>query len=131
MGEAVLRLASELEEMFGLASAPEELEPIDGRLLALALENGKLGLAAFASRLGCDPPRVSDIANRLERRGLLRRVVSRSDRRVRHLLVTEAGEGALRRIGDRLVATSPLMAMSDSELAELDAALARARSVRR
>ena len=42
--------------------------------------------------------------------------------------MTEAGEGALRRIGDRLVATSPLMAMSDSELAELDAALARARA---
>lgn len=123
-----MRLAYELDEMFRRASAPERLEPIDARLLALALENGQLGLAEIAGRLGCEPPRVSDIANRLERRGLLRRVVSRSDRRVRHLQVTELGQGALQRIGGRLVANSPLMAMSEAELADLGAALERALS---
>lgn len=124
VGESLLRIAYELDEMFRRASAPEGLAPIDARLLAIAAEHPQLGLSAFATRLGCDAPRVTDIANRLQRRGLLRRVVSRSDRRVRHLQVTEAGRASLDRVGARLIADSPLMALSESQLTDLARALA-------
>jgi DNA-binding MarR family transcriptional regulator len=55
----------------------------------------KLPLKTVAERLFIRPPSVTGVVDRLERQGLVRRVDSRVDRRVRHLGLTARGEQLL------------------------------------
>src|SRR5690606_27989115 len=104
-GELLLRVAAVLDEIFRDASADEDLEPFEARLLAAAAR--PMPQAALAAALGTDPPRVSNVSAKLERRGLLRRTPARGDRRVRCAELTDEGRATVGRIGERLRATSP------------------------
>jgi len=107
VGELILRVARELDEMFVVATADEGLDPFEARLLAAAVERGPQ--SSLAARLGTDASRVSTVTAHLERRGFVRRVASRGDRRVRHAELTADGARALERIGQRLIVASPLI----------------------
>jgi DNA-binding MarR family transcriptional regulator len=84
------------------------MTPVQARAL-LALER-PLPMRELAGILRCDPSNVTGIADRLESRGLVRRDSSGSDRRVKFLLATPAGEEMRRTLEEALIETSPFMA---------------------
>jgi DNA-binding MarR family transcriptional regulator len=80
----------------------------------------------LAELLALDPARVSALTGELERRGLVERVPSRSDRRRRHARLTPEGAAVVRRIGARLAAESPLSRLDRGEREQLVGLLDRA-----
>jgi DNA-binding MarR family transcriptional regulator len=62
-----------------------------------------LPMGEAAGQLHCDPSNVTGLVDRLEKRGLIERVPSPSDRRVRHLVLTDEGRHVKQRL-DRLMA---------------------------
>ena len=111
LGEQVLELADRLRATFAAAVAAEGLTFTEGRLLRIALRCSEQ--AEITDALGLAPPNVSALLTKLERRGLVTRTSSRSDRRHRGVQVTADGVAALRRVFDRLDASSPLMTVLD------------------
>ncbi len=67
------------------------------RVLERAEKSGQaaLPLKLVSERLLVRPPSVTGVVNRLERQGLVQRVSSADDRRVRHLSLTPAGRELL------------------------------------
>ncbi|MCM6777639.1 MarR family transcriptional regulator [Nocardia sp. CDC159] len=60
-------------------------------LLALNEPPGEQPMRALAAQLACDPSNLTGVADRMEARGLVRRTVNPSDRRVKYLAATEEG----------------------------------------
>ncbi|QIS18605.1 MarR family winged helix-turn-helix transcriptional regulator [Nocardia terpenica] len=60
-------------------------------LLALNEPPAELPMRVLAGRLACDPSNLTGVADRMESRGLLRRTVNPSDRRVKYLAPTDEG----------------------------------------
>jgi DNA-binding MarR family transcriptional regulator len=89
------------------------MTPVQARAL-LALER-PLPMRELAGILRCDPSNVTGIADRLESRGLVRRDSSGSDRRVKFLVPTPAGEEMRQTLENALVETSPFMAGLNSD----------------
>jgi DNA-binding MarR family transcriptional regulator len=58
----------------------------------------ELPLKVVAERLSIRPPSVTGVVDRLERQGLVRRLDSRVDRRVRHLGLTARGDQLLEEV---------------------------------
>lgn len=67
----------------------------------------------LAAGLRCDASNVTGIANRLEARGLIRRQPSKTDRRVRALMLTDDGEQLRRALLARLAETPPPLTVLD------------------
>lgn len=65
-----------------------------GALRALVGANEPLPLGALAERIGCVRSNVTQLVDRLEGDGLVRRVPDPGDRRVRRAELTEAGRRA-------------------------------------
>jgi DNA-binding MarR family transcriptional regulator len=61
---------------------------------AIALQPG-IDQATLAAHISFDRATIGEVVDRLERKGLLRRVVSAQDRRARQLHLSEAGEQLL------------------------------------
>ncbi len=61
-----------------------------------------LPMSALAGLLHCDNSNVTGIVDRLEARGLVERRASDHDRRVKHLVVTEAGVEVRRQVDARM-----------------------------
>ena len=61
-----------------------------------------LPMSALAELLHCDNSNVTGIVDRLESRGLVERRPAEHDRRVKHLVVTEAGIEVRERVGARM-----------------------------
>ncbi len=76
---------------FTLAAASESLTASQGKTLTV-LRRGPVAMRALAETLACDASNVTGIINRLEKRGLVRRETSASDRRVTNLVITAEGE---------------------------------------
>jgi DNA-binding MarR family transcriptional regulator len=82
--------------------AEANLTPLQMGVLAyINKENGEPGIdqAGLAARLGIDRNNAGVIVLELEKRGLIERRVSNSDRRARHLYLTPQGEKAYHRWG--------------------------------
>src|ERR1700704_270568 len=89
------------QRMFGffMATRPQrdavlerlELTPNDARTLSTL--DAKMGrtMSSLAAEWGCDASNATFMVDRLERRGLVRRRVLATDRRVKHVLLTAAG----------------------------------------
>jgi MarR family transcriptional regulator, organic hydroperoxide resistance regulator len=86
-----------------LGLAPQQA----GALRALAKP---LPMGDLAEALHCDSSNVTGIVDRLEERGLVRRKVAPSDRRVKLVVVTEAGERLRREITRRFAEPPPQLA---------------------
>lgn len=72
------------------------------------LEPGRpLPMSALAELLHCDNSNVTGIVDRLESRGLVERRPAAHDRRVKHLVVTEAGAAVRDRVGERMSTPPP------------------------
>ncbi|MEU8529343.1 MULTISPECIES: MarR family winged helix-turn-helix transcriptional regulator [Streptomyces] len=76
---------------FTVAAASENLTASQGRALTV-LRRGPAAMRALAQNLACDASNVTGIIDRLEKRGLVRREASASDRRVKNLVLTAEGE---------------------------------------
>ncbi|MFN2606384.1 MAG: MarR family winged helix-turn-helix transcriptional regulator [Acidimicrobiales bacterium] len=63
----------------------------------------------LAERLCCDASNVTGIVDRLESRGLVERQVSATDRRVKHLVLTDAGRALRAAHHQRLTDGVPLV----------------------
>src|SRR5690242_10048121 len=79
---------------FTVAAASENLTASQGKTLTV-LRRGPAAMRTLAETLACDASNVTGIINRLEKRGLVRREASSTDRRVTNLVITPEGERAV------------------------------------
>ncbi len=79
----------------------------------------------LAATLRCDSSYITALADGLEARGLVERVQDASDRRVKHLVLTEAGRRLRSEMLDALWAGHPLANLTDEERTTLDGLLGR------
>ena len=95
-----------------------EFELAPAQLMALkALDpDDPVPMRDLAEALACDNSNVTGIIDRLEDRGLVERRPSAADRRVKMLVVTEAGIDVRRRVKDRMEeAPEPLKRLTADE----------------
>ncbi|MGY0498512.1 MarR family winged helix-turn-helix transcriptional regulator [Nocardia sp. FBN12] len=110
---------------FTAAAASENLTASQGKALTV-LRRGPVAMRALANRLGCDASNVTGIINRLEKRGLVQREASPSDRRVTNLVITPEGERVTDAIRARMHTTEQgLNGLSDQDRAHLSDLLER------
>ena len=83
-------------EMF--RSGHREYHPTTGYILIPLLETEGLTLSDIAKHLHMKAPTITVIANRLEKKGLIRRERGKSDRRHVLLFLTKSGRDVARRI---------------------------------
>ncbi|MEV0337046.1 MarR family transcriptional regulator [Nocardia sp. NPDC050717] len=89
---------------FTVAAASENLTASQGKTLTV-LRRRPASMRALAEVLTCDASNVTGIINRLEKRGLVRRETSESDRRVTTLVLTPEGERVTDAIRAKMNAT--------------------------
>ncbi|MEU6827215.1 MarR family transcriptional regulator [Nocardia beijingensis] len=89
---------------FTVAAASENLTASQGKALTV-LRRGPVAMRSLAETLACDASNVTGIINRLEKRGLVRRETSTSDRRVTNLVITPEGGQLIDTIRAKMRAT--------------------------
>lgn len=85
----LFRLTADLRQRFTDRSARFDLS--FAQAMALRELDEPLPMRDLADRLCCDASNVTGIVDRLEARGLVERRTAPDDRRVKHLVLTEAG----------------------------------------
>jgi DNA-binding MarR family transcriptional regulator len=90
---------------------------------------GSPSMRQLADRLAVDPSTITFIADRLEDRGLLTREVDASNRRVKTLVLTEAGMQTRRDLVDAMATRSPIAHLDPTEQHQLHNLLAKALGV--
>jgi DNA-binding MarR family transcriptional regulator len=75
-----------------LLAAALELSPTQCHVLHLMQPGQPIPMKQLAETLACDASNVTGLVDRLESRGLVRRLPGRSDRRVKELDLTPTGE---------------------------------------
>jgi len=102
------------------------LTPNDAKALwALGTEQGQT-MGALADRWLCDASNATWIVDRLEERGLAERRADPSDRRVKLVVLTQAGVEARRRLMDLMFEPPPeLLTLDRADLEALRDALAK------
>ena len=83
---------------------PEDLNPIEYALLAAVDDNPGIDQRRLGGRLGVDPASISQMVDRLARRGLLEQAVQPTDRRARLLSATPVGAQLRARLRPALLA---------------------------
>ncbi|MFD6551033.1 MarR family winged helix-turn-helix transcriptional regulator [Streptomyces sp. NPDC058398] len=76
---------------FTVAAASENLTASQGKTLNV-LRRGPAAMRALATILTCDASNMTGIIDRLEKRGLVQREPSPTDRRVKNVVLTAEGE---------------------------------------
>jgi DNA-binding MarR family transcriptional regulator len=85
---------------FLIAASELDLHPAQaGALMQLS---SPLPMSELASRLACDSSNVTGLVDRLEARNLVTRQPSFDDRRVKHVVLTEAGQAMRQRMLDQV-----------------------------
>lgn len=69
--------------------------------------DGGTPMKELGRRLRCDPSFVTSIADSLEKRGLARREPNPSDRRIKNLVLTEAGSELKQRVEHEMLTSMP------------------------
>jgi DNA-binding MarR family transcriptional regulator len=90
LSDLVFQVAGMLRWGFNTAAADLDLPPMQA--MALANLRSPAPMRDLAEWLHCDASNVTGIVDGLERRGLVTRQSSPTDRRVKHLVLTEEGE---------------------------------------
>ncbi|MDR7168241.1 DNA-binding MarR family transcriptional regulator [Nocardia kruczakiae] len=110
---------------FTVAAASENLTASQGKTLTV-LRRGPAAMRTLAETLACDASNVTGIINRLEKRGLVRREASSTDRRVTNLVITPEGERAVDAIRAKMHRTREgLSRLGDEDRDRLSALLER------
>lgn len=99
------------EDRDALASIAQELDLSGAQLNLLRhLPRGVTAtMVSLAKVLRCDDSNVTFLVDKLEERGLIRRQADPSDRRVRRVALTPAGEHLRARLMDRLAVPLPFI----------------------
>jgi DNA-binding MarR family transcriptional regulator len=104
---------------FTTAAADMGLTSSQAKTLTV-LRRAPASMRSLAHTLACDASNVTGIIDRLEKRDLVRREVSPTDRRVKNVALTEVGQKAIDTIRERMEQTQTgLDQLSDEERAEL------------
>jgi MarR family transcriptional regulator, organic hydroperoxide resistance regulator len=99
-------LLGQQRRRFLIAASELDLHPAQaGALLQLA---APLPMNELAARLACDNSNVTGLIDRLEARGLVARVSSAHDRRVKHIVLTDAGYELRERLLERVAQPPPV-----------------------
>jgi len=120
----VIHLASDLEAWITRAVAPLGLTEPQALLIRRLREPMSMGIAAEALR--CDASNLTGIVDRLETRGLIERRTLPTDRRVKELILTDAGQLVLSQIEDLATVAPGLADLSSEEQETLIRLLRRA-----
>jgi len=120
----LFQLTEELRQRFTDRSAQFDLT--FSQAMALRELDEPLPMGELALRLCCDASNVTGIVDRLEARSLVERRMAPDDRRVKHLVLTEAGHALRREHGEGLAVDLPLLdELSPEERATLVGLLRR------
>ncbi|MEO3826055.1 MarR family winged helix-turn-helix transcriptional regulator [Actinomadura sp. B10D3] len=92
----VFELTGRLRAQFNAAAAELGLPP--AQALVLTNLSGPAPMRQLADWLSCEPSNVTGIVDGLERRGLVTRRPAPGDRRLKHVVLTEAGERKRRQL---------------------------------
>lgn len=103
----LFRLTGDLRQRFTDRAADFDLS--FGQAMALRQLDGPVPMGELAQRLCCDASNVTGIVDRLEERGLVERRVLPGDRRVKHLVLTDAGRAMRERHQAALMVDLPLV----------------------
>jgi DNA-binding MarR family transcriptional regulator len=104
---------------FTTAAADMGLTSSQAKTLTV-LRRGPASMRSLAHTLACDASNMTGIIDRLEKRDLVHREVSATDRRVKNVALTEVGEKAIDTIRERMEQTQTgLDQLSGEERAEL------------
>ncbi|MEU5685461.1 MarR family winged helix-turn-helix transcriptional regulator [Streptomyces venezuelae] len=110
---------------FTEAAAAENLTASQGKTLSV-LRQGPAAMRVLARTLSCDASNITGLIDRLEKRGLVHREPSPTDRRVKNVVLTPEGERAVDAIRANMHATmAGLDALDDAERATLHDLLSR------
>ncbi|MEV3859090.1 MarR family transcriptional regulator [Streptomyces sp. NPDC050095] len=111
---------------FTIAAASENLTASQGKALTV-LRRGPAAMRALADILTCDASNMTGIVDRLEKRGLVRREPSSTDRRVKNVVLTAEGERVTDEIRAKMHTTREgLDRLGDEDRAMLHTLLERA-----
>jgi DNA-binding MarR family transcriptional regulator len=120
VAELVLRVAGELQHRIGAAVAALGLTPAVGRALYQLDPDRPLPARDLAELLACDRSNITALVDRLERAGLVRRRVDPADRRIKTLVVTDAGRRVQQQMREAFTGCAEVFArLSDAQLAAL------------
>ncbi|QKW11195.1 MarR family transcriptional regulator [Streptomyces sp. NA04227] len=103
---------------FTAAAVKEGLTSTQANTLGV-LSRGTATMRELATALSCDASNVTGVVDRLERRGLVNREPSPTDRRVKHVLLTDEGRRAITTVRDSMLHTQ--QGLASLEAADRDA----------
>lgn len=120
----LFRLTGDLRQRFTERSAQFDLS--FAQAMALRELDDPLPMRDLADRLCCDASNVTGIVDRLEARALVERRTAPDDRRVKHLVLTDAGRALRQEHAEGLTFGLPLLvALSPDERRQLAGLLRR------
>jgi DNA-binding MarR family transcriptional regulator len=134
MNEDLTAQASEIERLFPQIGRrlftihPEDLAadlPVTQLRVCTVLRHGPETMTALGDELGISTSAVTQIADRLERAGLVERVSEADDRRMKKLVLTPHGEEVMRARWERRVecVSAALATLTDERRADVLCAL--------
>ncbi|MEY9968638.1 DNA-binding MarR family transcriptional regulator [Streptacidiphilus sp. MAP12-16] len=114
---------------FAAVAARHGLTSVQAKALAVLVRK-PLPMRGLAEQLVCDASNVTGLVDRLELRGLVRREVSATDRRIKTVVATETGRAAISAVRDDMQTThEALDLLSPDERVVLHELLTRLRPV--
>lgn len=126
----LFQLTGDLRQRFTERSAEFDLSFVQA--LAVRELDAPIPMRDLADRLCCDASNVTGIVDRLEERGLVERRTASDDRRVKHLVLTDAGRELSREHRAGMLVDLPLLDdLSADERRQLAALLRAAVGERR
>jgi DNA-binding MarR family transcriptional regulator len=99
---------------FAAVAARHGLTPVQAKALAVLVRT-PVPMRGLADALVCDASNVTGLVDRLEVRGLVRREVSPTDRRIKIVVATEAGASAIRAVRDDMQTTHEALDLLDDQ----------------
>ncbi|TKA09078.1 MarR family winged helix-turn-helix transcriptional regulator [Actinacidiphila oryziradicis] len=125
--ELVAAIGTAMWQDFAAAAARHGLTSMQAKVLS-QLRSGPAPMRVLAERLVCDASNITGIVDRLEAHGFVQREVSPTDRRVKNVIATDAGNETIRRVREEMQAThGALDTLDEPERATLYALLERLR----
>lgn len=83
---------SRLNERLTASLIPFNVSIPEWKLLGQLHEHGKMRLAELAEKLSYDPPMVTKLAKKLEKKGLTKRIADSKDERAKVISITQKGD---------------------------------------
>ncbi|WP_202526230.1 DUF1116 domain-containing protein [Sneathiella litorea] len=100
-GVLIRRLHQIHTALFALECGDQNITPVMYSVLSALQQHGAVDQTTLAKAVAIDKTNMTDILDRLKKRGLIKRRVSSSDRRVRLTSLTEEGQNILSTLDER------------------------------